>query len=92
MPINKVIYGKTVLLDLTADTVTAEHLETGYTAHDADGEKIIGTLSPGQEALPQLTFSPFEQACNNTAAIAYAEVQNDAGGKTFIIGGVNSGF
>ena len=87
--INKVIYGNTVLLDLTADTVTAEHLEAGYTAHNADGEAITGTLSP---AATLLTFSPIEQACNNIASIAYAEVPNDAGGKTFILGGVNSGF
>ena len=88
MAINKVIYGKTTLLDLTADTVTAEHLEAGYTAHDADGEIITGTLSP---AANMLTFSPMEQTCNNIASIAYAEVQNDAGGKTFILGGVFSG-
>lgn len=88
MAINKVIYGKTTLLDLTADTVTAEHLETGYTAHDADGEIITGTLSP---ATNLLTFSPMEQACNSTASIAYAEISNDAGGETFILGGVFSG-
>ena len=88
MSINKVIYGKTTLLDLTADTVTAKHLELGYTAHNSDGEKITGTLSP---AANMLTFSPMEQACNNTASIAYAEIQNDAGGKTFILGGVYSG-
>ena len=89
--INKVIYGKTTLLDLTADTVTPEHLEQGYTAHNSDGEAITGTLSPGMEAAHQLTFSPMEQACTNIASIAYAEVLNDAGGKTFILGGVNSG-
>lgn len=42
--INKVIYGNTTLLDLTADTVTAEHLETGYTAHNANGEAITGSI------------------------------------------------
>ena len=42
--INKVIYGSTTLLDLTADTVTAEHLETGYTAHNANGAPITGTM------------------------------------------------
>ena len=89
--INKVVYGSTTLLDLTADTVTADHLETGYTAHDANGEIITGSLSPGQGAAPQLTFSPMEQACDNLATIAYAEVENDSGGKTLIIGGINSG-
>ena len=41
--INKVVYGQTVLLDLTSDTVTAEHLDSGYTAHDANGAVITGT-------------------------------------------------
>ena len=86
--INKVIYGNTTLLDLSRDTVTAEHLEEGYTAHNAEGEAITGTLSP---ASALLTFSPMEQTCNNIASIAYAEVQNDAGGKTLILGGVYSG-
>ena len=89
--INKVVYGQTSLLDLTSDTVTAAHLETGYTAHDANGEPITGSLSPGQESAPQLTFSPMQQECTNIATIAYAEVENDSGGKTLIIGGVDLG-
>ena len=40
--ISKVIYGGNVLLDLTADTVTANSLLSGYTAHGADGEAING--------------------------------------------------
>lgn len=39
----KVIFGNEVLMDLTADTVKAEHLIKGYTAHDADGNPITGT-------------------------------------------------
>ena len=31
---SKVIYAGETLIDLTADTVSAEHLEEGYTAHD----------------------------------------------------------
>lgn len=34
-------------VSLQGDTVTAEHLEYGYTAHDAGGNAITGTLSPG---------------------------------------------
>ena len=41
--INKVVYGQTTLLDLTSDTVTAAHLDSGYTAHDASGAVITGT-------------------------------------------------
>lgn len=42
--VNKVIYGTTVLVDLTEDTVDAAHLGKGYTAHGKDGEPIIGTF------------------------------------------------
>ena len=40
---NKVIYGGTVLIDLTSDTVTADKLAEGITAHDKSGEIITGT-------------------------------------------------
>lgn len=40
---NKIVYGNTVLIDLTADTVTKDKIITGYTAHDASGAIITGT-------------------------------------------------
>ena len=40
---NKVIYGNTVLIDLTADTVTADKILAGFTAHDQSGAVITGT-------------------------------------------------
>ena len=40
---NKVIYGGDVLIDLTADTVSADQLLSGITAHDKSGEIITGT-------------------------------------------------
>lgn len=43
MAINKVVYGNNTLIDLTADTVDAEHLAQGYTAHDKSGATITGT-------------------------------------------------
>ncbi len=41
---NKVVYGGQTLIDLTEDTVTADTLLAGYTAHNAAGEAIVGTL------------------------------------------------
>lgn len=41
--INKVIYGGTTLIDLTADTITAADLQSGVTAHDKSGATITGT-------------------------------------------------
>lgn len=42
---NKVVFGDTVLVDLTADTVTADKVLASYTAHDASGAVITGTCS-----------------------------------------------
>lgn len=41
--VNKVVYNNNTLLDLTADTITAEDLLEGVTAHDASGAQITGT-------------------------------------------------
>lgn len=41
--INKVIYGTTVLVDLTQDTVSSERMFKGDTAHGCDGSLITGT-------------------------------------------------
>ena len=41
--INKIVYGNTVLIDLTADTVTDDKILASYTAHDASGNIITGT-------------------------------------------------
>lgn len=42
MGVSKVVYGENTLVDLTADTVTAETLVEGATAHDAAGNPIEG--------------------------------------------------
>lgn len=40
---NKVVYAGKTLIDLTADTITADQLANGATAHDASGAAITGT-------------------------------------------------
>ena len=47
MGINKVQYGNTTLIDLTSDTVTADKLMQGYTAHDRTGALISGAIVDG---------------------------------------------
>jgi hypothetical protein len=47
MAVNKVIYDGRTLIDLTEDTVTADTLSEGVTAHNASGELITGTSKPG---------------------------------------------
>lgn len=43
MAVNKIVFGNETLLDLTADTVSADKLAEGITAHDKSGEIITGT-------------------------------------------------
>ena len=50
MSVNKVIYGNRTLIDLSADTVTADKLLSGYTAHDKSGAQITGTATAGGAA------------------------------------------
>lgn len=43
--VSKIIFGDEILIDLTADTVKADKLLKGYTAHGADGELVNGTCT-----------------------------------------------
>lgn len=43
--ISKVVYGGKTLIDLTADTVTADKLLSTYTAHDKSGALVTGTCT-----------------------------------------------
>ena len=47
MAINKVVYGDQTLVDLTEDTVTAETLLAGETAHARSGVPVTGTAKQG---------------------------------------------
>ena len=40
---SKVVFGSTVLIDLTADTVTSDKILASYTAHNSAGDIITGT-------------------------------------------------
>lgn len=42
MAVNKVVYGKETLIDISKDTVTKDKLLAGFTAHDQDGNPITG--------------------------------------------------
>lgn len=45
--VNKVTVGGVTQLDLSGDTITADKLSQGYTAHDASGAPIVGTNTGG---------------------------------------------
>ena len=42
---SKIIFGGEVLIDLTADTVAADKLLKGITAHGANGDAVVGTCT-----------------------------------------------
>lgn len=44
MAYSKVIVNNKVIIDLENDTVDAGHLVSGYTAHNASGEIVTGSL------------------------------------------------
>lgn len=45
MGVSKVVYGGKTIIDLTGDTVTADKLLTGITAHGKDGETVTGSCN-----------------------------------------------
>lgn len=60
MAANKVLFSGETVIDLTGDTVTAETLAEGYTAHGANGEQIVGTMKAGtaEPVLQEKTVTP----------------------------------
>lgn len=45
MGVSKVVYGNKTIIDLTSDTVSADKLLEGITAHGKDGEPVTGTCT-----------------------------------------------
>jgi|GEM_PF-1611517 len=75
---NKIVYGDEVLVDLTADTVAADVLLRGVTAHNAAGDPVTGTAVGG-------TCIPFvEVQCtdNSTLSGSVPELGNLYDGQT----------
>ena len=82
MAVSKVVYGSSVLLDLTNDTVALDCLNMGKTAHDRSGNRIIGT-SPGFPPIEinQFTVGPDDSDLNGAyealkTAISYWNAKN----------------
>lgn len=71
MNINKVEWYADPIIDLTQDTISSEHLLIGETAHQSNGDIIIGEASPkfttGRRYIslsPEITLAPGE--CTTT--------------------------
>lgn len=58
MAVNKVQFGETVLIDLTNDSVQADKLAAGYTAHDKTGASITGTMVSETVSLQEKSVTP----------------------------------
>lgn len=54
MAVNKVVFGNEVKMDLTNDTVSADNLLEGETAHDRSGNLVVGTAKQGHSILNKL--------------------------------------
>lgn len=81
-------------VSLEGDTVTASHLESGYTAHDALGNPITGTLSPGGSVSLQdkTHIEPTESSQTirpDTGYDGLSSVQIDAVSSTYVGTGIN---
>lgn len=74
---NKVIYGNQILIDLTQDTITADKLLVGYTAHDATGATITGACNGVQIPVPASGTNSFWIAVPNGTTNPDPEDEND---------------
>ncbi len=84
MAVNKIIFGSTTLIDLTADTVDADHLLSGITAHDKSGAAIEGTCSYDSDTT-DATVAVAEMLTGKTAYARGAKVTGtmpNIGGQT----------
>lgn len=73
MAVNKVIYGGNVLIDLTADTVSASKVLRGYTAHDKSGAAITGSCTFDADT-QGATATPDEILLGETAFVNGAQI------------------
>ena len=98
MGVSKVVYGNDTVIDLTGDTITADRLCAGCTAHGADGEAIMGTLKTA-------TLEPYIEELNcgwvgpgtgvwtpENPTLTYADIYEVKGEHSYLVGwGANTG-
>lgn len=69
MNVNKVVYNGNTLVDLTSDTVAADNLASGVTAHAANGTPIVGLLPKVEidSVLSSISTNPVQNKVINSA-------------------------
>ncbi len=65
---SKIVYDGKTLIDLTGDTVEADKLLSGFTAHGADGEPVVGTCTYDVDT-SEATAKAAEILSGKTAAV-----------------------
>lgn len=73
MGYSKIIYAGRTLIDLTQDTVVADKLLKGYTAHGADGELVTGSCTFDMDT-SELNAAASEILSGKTAGVKGAVV------------------
>lgn len=89
MAINKVIYGGNTLIDLTGDTVTADQLKKGVTAHDKSGAVITGTNTHDADT-QDATAAAAEILTGKTAYVRGAKVTGTMKNNGAVTGTINT--
>ena len=84
MAINKVVYGNNTLIDLTEDTVSADKLLAGETAHDRSGASIEGTVVTTK--IWTGTQAEYEAQASQIADGTVVQITDDEKAITFIEG------
>lgn len=72
--VNKVVINGSTKIDLTADTVSAENLLSGITAHDRSGAPIEGTMPSLADATGDATATTATILTGSSAYVAGAKV------------------
>lgn len=68
--------GSTPLIDLRSDTVTADALMPGITAHDKNGNPITGTMDMAADVETGI-YTPAEDTPGRSAVISFARSHNN---------------
>lgn len=67
--VNKVNYGNNTVIDLTADTATADKVLRGYTFHDKSGAPVTGTAGASVSGTKLIIPSGMGSVSNNTLSL-----------------------
>ena len=82
--VNRVDYGGNTLIDLTADTVAADKLLSGYTAHDRSGAAITGSI----QSKAAQTYTPGTASQTVPGGVYLSGDQTVAGDANLVAGNI----